>query len=283
VGITNAGWQEDLVLALKDRGIETGWLSNPVFRLLKLNRSCNLLLNLVSLGERCSAVEFMDLQGEWVKVNTQVIHLWEDIWLTRRNQVLSRIIAILGMNSTIHGRKTEVITVTQKYADDFFSRYHLQGSAGCRYLLALQAENEVIAVAGFSAKRKMTRRTAGYTSAELIRFATVEGLTVTGGLSKLIRHFIKIEGPSDIMSYADLDWSLGKGYAKLGFELVGQIPPMKIYLDLATMKRYFPQRLPSPVRSAIAVLDEEEQEIYLKSLNYTAVFNTGNLKYILYL
>jgi hypothetical protein len=283
VGITNPGWQEDLVTALKDKGIDIRWLPDRVFRLLKFDHASHLLLNLVNVEGHSSAAEFICLQTEWSKVDTQVIHLWEDIWLTRRLQVLSRISAILGMNDTVHGRKTSVVPVTQKHADEFFNRYHLQGSAGCKYLLALRFEDEIVAMAGFSAKRKMTRRTEGYTSAELIRFATVEGRTVTGGFSKLIRHFIKIENPSDVMSYADLDWSLGEGYAKLGFELVAQTPAMKIFLDSIHMKRYFSQRLPASVRSVIADMAEEEQEIYLKSLNYIPVFNTGNLKYVLYL
>ena len=74
-------------------------------------------------------------------------------------------------------------------------------------------------MATFSNKRKMSRQGPDYTSAELIRFATKDGFTVTGGLSKLIKHYMKMLAPNDLMSYADRDWSLGKGYLAAGFKL----------------------------------------------------------------
>jgi len=127
----------------------------------------------------------------------------------------------------------------------------------------------------------MTRKHADYTSVELIRFATADGFTVQGGLSKLIKHLIKTILPNDVMTYADLDWSYGKGYTKLGFELVAQVPPAEIWLDQATNTRYFPHRLPDKIITATAQLTEAERTIYLNSLHYISVFNTGNLKYII--
>ena len=144
-------------------------------------------------------------------------------------------------------------------------------------------DGEVVAMASFSAKRNMTRKREGYTSVELIRFATVDGITVQGGLSKLIRHMIKTIGPDDVMTYADLDWSYGKGYTKLGFELTAQTPPAEIWINTETLVRTFPQRLPEDMQGLIANLASQEASVVMEPLGYRLIYNTGNLKYILYL
>lgn len=240
-----------------------------------------LYLNLLSAGDHPDSAETLALQQQYSQTGKQLIQLWEDIWYTRSAQILSRINALLGKNKRIHGRKTAIISITQPQADTFLNQHHLQGSAKARHRYALVVEDKYVAVATFSGKRKMTRRHADYTSVELIRFATADGFTVQGGLSKLLKHLIKTILPNDVMTYADLDWSYGKGYTKLGFELVEQTPPSAIWLDQAANTRYFPHRLPDEISTAAAQLTEAERIVYLNSLHYISVFNMGNLKYIL--
>jgi len=267
VGITIGGWQEKLVERLEERGIQTVLCPSGDFLLLKIPGSDQLVINLIPIVNNFHARDLIELQQEYRLAGIQLIQLWEDIWLTRPEQVLSRISGLLGKNKKIHGRKTVISTVTQPEADCFFDLYHLQGSAKSRNRYALSVDKEIVAMATFSAKRKMTRKREGYTSVELIRFATKDGITVQGGLSKLIKHLIRTILPDDVMTYADLDWSYGKGYAKLGFELTEQTPPLEICLDTQQMTRYFPHRLPEEIPAE----------------NFIPIFNTGNLKYILYL
>lgn len=274
-------WQEELKQALLDIGIESELYTSDSFLLLKFRDNDALYLNLLSIKAHPGSAETLILQQKYTGSAKQLIQLWEDIWYTRPAQVLSRISALLGKNQRIHGRKTLVISITQPEADVFLKENHLQGSAKARHRYALVFAGQFIAVATFSGKRKMTRKQGDYTSVELIRFATADGFTVQGGLSKLIKHLIKTILPSDVMTYADLDWSYGKGYTKLGFELAVQIPPAEIWLDQVNNIRYFPHRLPEDIRIATAHLAETEKIAYFNSLNYSRVFNIGNLKYII--
>lgn len=283
MGIKNNCWEAELIKAFEQAGAATAYLPSTTFSLVSLKSSDHILLNLISIACPHPPDMLIDLQQHWAKKDVQVLHLWEDVWLTKPQQVLSRINSILGKNKTIHGRKTKIIEVSQRIADEFYQRYHLQGSAGCKYRIALVHEGEMVAIAGFSGKRKMRYKAEGYTSVELIRFATADGFTVTGGLSKLIRHMVKELGPDDVMSYADMDWSAGQGYLKLGFQQVAIVPPMPILLNINTMERCFPQRLPAALQAAISTMDEAEAALYLRSQDYVPLFNTGNLKYILYL
>lgn len=304
MGLTIAGWQQELIDTLQLKGIATApslsavsvtnssepatepgpihVSSSPAF-LLRFVESEKLILHLIPINHHFIHADLLNLQEDFQAKGQQLIQLWEDVWLKRPAQVLSRIAAMLGKNKTVHGRKTKVITVTQVEADGFFGEYHLQFSAKSRHRFALTLDGEVVAMASFSAKRNMTRKREGYTSVELIRFATIDGITVQGGLSKLIRHMIKTIGPDDVMTYADLDWSYGKGYTKLGFELTAQTPPAEIWINTETLVRTFPQRLSEDIQRLIANLAPQEASMVMEPLCYRLIYNTGNLKYILYL
>ena len=281
MSVQKISWQQELKQALLNIGIESELYTSDSFLLLKFLDNDELYLNLLSITIHPDSAETLRLQQEYSASGKQLIQLWEDIWADKPKQILSRISALMGKNQRIHGRKTSVVNITQPQADAFLKENHLQGSAKARHRYALVFDGQFVAAATFSGKRRMTRRHEDYTSVELIRFATADGFTVQGGLSKLIKHLIKTILPSDVMTYADLDWSYGKGYTKLGFELVGQIPPAEIWLDTVNNIRYFPHRLPEEISNVIAELTAAEKVTYLKSLNYSRVFNMGNLKYII--
>ncbi|SEB20141.1 hypothetical protein [Pedobacter hartonius] len=283
MGLKIAGWQENLITCLKLKGIIAAPVVSGKALLLNFEDSGQLVLNLIPAENNFQPQELPDLQHAYQADGIQLVQLWEDIWMTRPSQVLSRICSMLGKNSPVHGRKTQIISLNQTEADRFFDQYHLQSSATARYKYGLTLDGRLLAAASFSGKRKMTRKQDSYTSVELIRFATTEGITVQGGLSKLIRHLIKTISPNDVMTYTDLDWSYGKGYAKLGFELVDTSAPAEIWLNKKDMSRCFPHRLPEEIKAVLHTLDPSEETAYLNSLQYIRIFNTGNLKYILYL
>jgi hypothetical protein len=283
VGISLAAWQQHLLQQLIERGVTALAVESGPFLLLEFAQSEALVIHLVPVSNQFTPKDLLDLQTGYRNQDIQLVHLWEDIYLDRGTQVLGRICAMLGLNRKIHGRKTIVESITQTVADEFFALNHLQGGAKARYKYALMHEGQIAAVACFSAKRAMTRRAQGYTSVELILFATAEGYTVQGGLSKLIQHLVKTVQPNDVMTYADLDWSYGKGYVKLGFQLEAQSAPAEVFLDKQSGARYFRHRLPAALAEGLAVVPDAELEAYLKSSAYNRIFNTGNLKYILYL
>jgi hypothetical protein len=262
-----AEWLTSVESLLKNEDMHAEVLSHEYFHLLFIAQG-SLILNLVPLVQQFIPEDLLALQAMYQQQNIQVIHLWEDIFLTRKPQVLSRIKSILGRNIRIHGRSTTVEKISKEDADLFLNQFHLQGNVGARYRYGLVYKNEMVAVATFSNKRKMYHRGADHHSAELIRFATKDGITVTGGLSKLIKHYVKAVAPDDLMSYADRDWSLGKGYLSSGFKFIKETPPAKLYVNVNTLQRYFFHRKPAPLEGT-------------ENAPYIEIFNTGNLKYIL--
>ena len=266
MGGLNAEWQKNVTDSLEVEGISWVLLNKNGLTIISIREDA-LLVNLLDLSEPPEPEVLLAIQEDYSSRGVQLVHLWEDVWLSRKTQVLSRIKSILGLNKRIHGRKTKIVSIAQDVADAFLIENHLQYSASARYKYALQLDGVTVAVACFSHLRKMPEKGILYRSAELIRFATIDGYTVTGGFTKLLRYFIKLHEPNDVMSYADRDWSLGAAYQNAGFKLVGVTAPASILVDRISFMRYFSHRVDS----------------HITGDKYLSIFNTGNLKYILYL
>ena len=202
-------WQQDVATSFGNIGITTHNIESLAYTLLAIGTG-EVVVNFIPLINIYRPEDLILLQEQYQLKNIAVVHLWEDIWETRKAQVIGRISSILGLNKRIHARKTKIIQITQKQADDFLNNNHLQASAKSNYKFGLSLDDQIIAVACFSNLRYMKGLSPGYRSAELIRFASLSGYTVIGGFTKLLQHFIKTYKPDDIMSYADRDWSLGK-------------------------------------------------------------------------
>lgn len=220
--------------------------------------------------------------------NQIIVHLWEDVYLSKPNLVESRILAMLGNFTRLHGRHCFTARIDKPTADNFLEINHLQGSVKAKFKYGLFLKPQyverfissvvcedtdngnskitvplLVAVATFSGGRTMKIGNRTDTrSFELIRFATLQGYVVVGGMNKLLKAFIKEHQPDDIMSYADRDWSDGRSYDKLGFIRIQNSLPQSFYINLKTFKRL----------STISLTDNQ----YLK------IFNTGSIKYIKY-
>jgi len=273
-------WHNNVWIALQNIGVRTAAIAHDKYDLILCNDT--VVINLISFDSAYQAQELIELQTAYQFKNITLVQLWEDIWHTRQEQVLGRIKSVLGLNKRLHGRKGIIKVINQKQADDFLNANHIQASAKSKYKFALDIDGQTVAVACFSNIRLMKRISAGYRSVELVRFATLMGFTVTGGFTKLLKHFIKMIMPNDVMSYADRDWSLGNAYEQSGFKLVEVTPPAQIWLKKEEMVRFFPHRLPVPITPHLNQ-NEEIISVARDDEEYIPIFNTGNLKYILYL
>lgn len=276
----NPFWQEDVFLTVQAFQHDIKWLHPAPFCILQCNGQ--FFIHLVSLTNQFEPKELIALQFQYQQEGKQLVHLWEDVWLARRAQVLMRVRSFLGLNQIYHGRQSQIVEIDSKTAQRFLDMHHLQGYIHAKYHYGLTYHDELLAVASFSSARPMKSKGVAYQSAELVRFASANGLTIAGGLSKLIRHFTKQLKLNDLMTYADRDWSLGKGYDKLGFSYANETEPAYLYVNSSTLVRYFPHRLPAKI-----VLDFEAQkdlnlDDFLAFNGYIKLFNTGNLKYYLY-
>ena len=106
------------------------------------------------------------------------------------------------------------------------------------------SEETLIAVATFSNARRWVKEGKEIRSYEWTRYASLPDLRVSGGMGKMLKAFIKEVHPDDIMSYADLEWSEGKVYERLGFEAETRKEPVTFTIDPQTWERTAIRRSP---------------------------------------
>ena len=166
-----------------------------------------------------------------------LVHLWEDQWLEHRGIVSSRLLSMLGRSTRLMGRATVARRIDAAATDAFLLENHLWGATKARYRYGLfrkkEGEEELVAVASFSARWNVRRRGSAApprASHELIRYCSARGVTVVGGISKLLSAFARDASPDEIVTVIDRDWGAGGGWATLGFRPLKKLPPVAFYV-----------------------------------------------------
>ena len=170
------------------------------------------------------------------------IYLFEDRWFTSKDLIIKRIYAKLGKSGSIYARDCTVRRIDSPTADAFLAENHSYGAAKARYKYGMFELGCLVAVATFSAPRSIPRSFTDGSSATLksyewVRYASLAGTTVAGGMGKMMAAFVEDVHPEEIMSYADLEWSEGEVYPTLGFTWAGRRDPVTFWVDPASYKR----------------------------------------------
>ncbi len=207
----------------------------------------------------------------------KLIHVWEDHWVFHHEKIESKIRSLLGKTFRVHGRETKVASITNPQLIEFLKLNHLNVPIKGKYKFGLMKDDELLAVISFSNGREMIRDGIVYNSYELLRFCNKLNVTVVGGFTKLLNHFIKKRNPDDIMTYVDCDWSDGKTFESIGFELVERTPPLHFWLDPNTGIRHYPNVL---LKELNVSEDSEDMDILIKEKGLVKVFNSGSFKFL---
>lgn len=205
------------------------------------------------------------------------IVLWEDVWHNRKEQVKARIASLLGQNTTIWARDTQVRKLEKPVLDAFLEANHLMDVVSAKFKYGLYYKGILVAAACFSAPKTFYREEGVFRSTELVRYASLQGVNVVGGLGKLLEHCIEQQRPDDIMTYTDREWSDGEVYEKLGFEKVEETEPMTFWVHPIELKRYPAHRLRAMV---LDVASEHDLENQLRNKGYFNIQNLGNNKFL---
>ncbi len=205
--------------------------------------------------------------------NVQLIHLWEDLWFTKRNIVQSRIRSLFNKLDRIHGRETEIREISNKELLLFLNEHHLSIPIKGKYRYGLIYKDTLVSVLSLNAPKKFRSDDGELLSYEILRFCHKNGYTVVGGLSKLLKHFILNHSPAHMMTYIDLEWGNGEGFVKHGFKKVDTLKPLKFILDIKSKVRYHSSF------QAKEILESHSNS----PTQPVSVYNSGSLKLIRWL
>lgn len=195
----------------------------------------------------------------------QLVHIFEDM---KKDLVKSKIRSLLGLNVKIPARKCVIREVP--FPRTFMEDNHLQGAGsptGTNY--ALFYKDEMVAVMTFGKPRFNTKY-----DYELVRFCSLQDITVVGGASKLLNHFRKNHSGS-IISYSNRLWSNGNLYKSLGFKYSHTSDPSyRYYKGSESYSRYECQKA-KLLKRYPNTKGTTEQEI-MELEGFYRVYDSGN-------
>ena len=190
-----------------------------------------------------------------------VVHL--DQLIRDPQKIAATILSKLKLNKTVYARSCEIKRVDKLTSTEFLDKYHILYSTSSAANLGLFYKEELIGLATFSKGRKMNRLKGDQRSFELIRFCCKCGITITGGLTRLIKNFCDEKKAGDIMTYVDKQLSDGSSFIRAGFKKHSETEPNYFLVNRITF-----ERIPA------------KKEIVFDSKKFYLTHNSGNVKLV---
>lgn len=213
----------------------------------------------------------------------QLIHIFEDEWIYKQDIVKSKLKHIFARSSEkIYARNCNIQTVSKDDCDTFLETYHIQGKDNSKIRYGIYYNDELFGVMTFGACRVSLGGKNKSGEYELYRFCTKSHIIGSGG--KLLSHFIKINSPTLIITYADRRWTKSSNnlYEQLGFKKESNGTPNYWYFKGGS-KRYhrfgFTKHI---LHKKLENFDPNLTEWKNMQLhNYDRIWDCGHLKYIM--
>lgn len=221
----------------------------------------------------------LDKTREAAATGVQLVHVFEDEWLEKKEACKLRLLHLLGLSfSSVGARKLEVRGVRWADARDFYDAFHLQGAGKPASLtLGLFEQDTPLAMMSFGKVRFGPAKEGAY---EMLRYAAA--CQIQGGFSRLLAAARKqLADAVSFVSYADLRWSMGTVYERAGFVRAGDTPPG--YFWCRASKRFARQDFQKhKLASVLTKFDPEKTEVQNCIENgYFRIFDCGHAKYVL--
>ncbi len=195
---------------------------------------------------------------EAMKQGIRLIHIYQYEWnnLIQQNKIKSIIKSALGIyDNKIYARDCTVKVINDKEASAFNNANHIQNHRKARLTYGLFYKDKLVQLMSFSHNRKYEW--------EIIRSCSLLNTNIVGGISKLFKHFVDDNNPSEVFSYCDLNKFNGKGYLQLNMSNIGITKPDLKYVIKDTVIN----RQPNNYKK-------------IKSLVDYRIYGAGSLKYL---
>jgi transposase len=192
-------------------------------------------------------------------------------------KVKSLLLKLLGKTIKIGARKTEIRNLSSTESAAFHREHHLHGHVGASHHYGLFHDDALVMVASFG-KNRFSKKF----QYECARITSHSNFTVVGGVSKLIKHFIKQECPTSIVTFADLRFGHGGVYEKCGF----------VYLEDTAPNYWYSKRYSAPLYSRVKFQKhklKEQLEVFdatktefenMVDNGWDRIWDCGNAKYV---
>jgi len=210
------------------------------------------------------------------KKNIQLLHIFEDEWLFKKEIVQSIIKNKLGLFSNkIYSRKCTIKEVDSLIAKEFLETNHIEGKINSKVNIGLYDGNKLVSLMCFNYNGIYNpNRPIEW---KLTRFANIIDTNVIGAANKLFQYFLKTYQPKTIISYSDLRLFNGNMYSTLGFKKIRASKPNYWYVKNGHRYHRFNFRKSILVKEGYDV-NLTEREIMFER-KYYRIYDCGNIRW----
>jgi hypothetical protein len=149
-----------------------------------------------------------------------LIHIFDLIWNTKKDAYKSIIRSKLGLNKSIYARNCKVVNVDPSLEKSFLNANHLQGYIHSSTCLGLEYDGELVMI--LSLKKPRYNKQYDF---EILRVCSLSGITVVGGLGKLIKPYRN----NKVITYSDKCIGSGSAYKTIGMKELKDSAPSYHY------------------------------------------------------
>lgn len=226
---------------------------------------------------------------ECEKKGIRLIHIFDD---DNFKIASSKVLHIIGLHKNlpkVYARKCYIEEIDSKIKNQFLNENHLQGADSASIKLGLwypQEDGDVlVSVMTFRKPQLSLGNKKGKTSYdyELSRFANCNEFIVEGSFGKLFSYFKKNYKWTNLITYADLRWSVGGIYEKNGFKLDHISAPNYYYFNKHTKERYhrfsFRKQVLKDKFPDLYDPNKTEFQIMNETKIYKRIYDCGNIIY----
>lgn len=208
----------------------------------------------------------------------KLIHIWEDDWKYKRSIIESRILNLLGKSKKVWARSCKIKIIDNIESNVFLDVNHLQGSCPSKVRIGLYHKNNLVSLMTFGGLRRSLGQNSSDGEYELLRYCNLNGYSVVGGASKILKYFINNYSPKSIISYADRSWSSGNLYKRLGFKFCHNTDPNYYWVVNDVRRHRFNYRKDKLVKEGFDS-DKSESQI-MNERGYYRIWDCGSSKFI---
>jgi len=186
---------------------------------------------------------------------------------------------VLGKTVKVGARKTAVLPISSLVAMNFHREHHFHGAIGGSHHYGLFYGKDMLMVASFGKSRFSDKY-----EYECARITSHGNYTTVGGVSKLMKHFIRTENPKSIITFADLRFGEGKVYEHSSFSRLKDSNPNYWYTyrystELFSRVKFQKHKLPDLLEDFDLSRTEYEN---MRMNNWDRIWDCGNAKYVWY-
>ena len=222
----------------------------------------------------CETTYHLDKTEVCEKEKIDLIHIFEDEWIFKKEIVKSLIKSKLNIYDTIIDiSNCQLKFIEENVVKEFLNKNHLNGYIVNLIAIGILYDNDLISIMLFDKKRGGN----DFNEYELLRYCNKLNTNIVGGVKKMLNYFIELYSPKSIITFVDRRYSCAEIFKELNFKFIKNTEPNYWYFKKNKLIRHHRYNF----RKEILInegFDQTKTEFnIMKERGYLRIYDCGSI------